>query len=38
MIRAEARRRLNELSFKLGGSLAFKDAMTRARPTILEPS
>jgi elongation factor G len=27
----------NELSFKLAGSLAFKDAMTRARPTILEP-
>ena len=25
----------NELSFKLAGSLAFKDAMTRARPTIL---
>ena len=27
----------NELSFKMAGSLAFKDAMTRARPTILEP-
>jgi elongation factor G len=27
----------NELSFKLAGSLAFKDAMTRAHPTILEP-
>jgi elongation factor G len=27
----------NELSFKLAGSMAFKDAMTRARPTILEP-
>ena len=27
----------NELSFKLAGSLAFKDAMTRAKPTILEP-
>ena len=27
----------NEMSFKLAGSLAFKDAMTRARPTILEP-
>jgi elongation factor G len=27
----------NELAFKLAGSLAFKDAMTRARPTILEP-
>ena len=27
----------NELSFKLAGPLAFKDAMTRARPTILEP-
>ena len=27
----------NELSFKLAGSLAFKDAMTRAVPTILEP-
>jgi elongation factor G len=27
----------NELSFKLAGSLAFKDAMTRTRPTILEP-
>ena len=26
----------NELSFKLAGSLAFKNAMTRARPTILE--
>ena len=27
----------NELSFKLAGSIAFKDAMTRASPTILEP-
>jgi elongation factor G len=27
----------NELSFKLAGSLAFKEAMTHARPTILEP-
>ncbi|OFV89163.1 MAG: translation elongation factor G, partial [Acidobacteria bacterium RBG_16_68_9] len=27
----------NELSFKLAGSLAFKDGMTRAKPTILEP-
>jgi elongation factor G len=27
----------NELSFKLAGSLAFKDAMSRAHPTILEP-
>jgi elongation factor G len=27
----------NELSFKLAGSLAFKDGMARARPTILEP-
>jgi elongation factor G len=27
----------NEMSFKMAGSLAFKDAMTRARPTILEP-
>ena len=27
----------NELSFKLAGSLAFKDGMTRARPTLLEP-
>jgi elongation factor G len=27
----------NELSFKLAGSLAFRDAMTRARPTLLEP-
>src|SRR5258708_15555786 len=27
----------NERWFKLAGSLAFKDAMTRARPTILEP-
>jgi elongation factor G len=27
----------NELSFKLAGSLAFKGAMTRAKPTILEP-
>jgi elongation factor G len=27
----------NELSFKMAGALAFKDGMTRARPTILEP-
>jgi elongation factor G len=27
----------NELSFKMAGSLAFKDGLTRARPTILEP-
>jgi elongation factor G len=27
----------NELSFKMAGKLAFKDAMTRAKPTILEP-
>jgi len=27
----------NELSFKMAGSLAFRDAMARARPTILEP-
>ncbi len=27
----------NELSFKLAGRLAFRDAMSRARPTILEP-
>lgn len=27
----------NELSFKMAGALAFRDAMTRARPTILEP-
>jgi elongation factor G len=27
----------NELSFKMAGTLAFKDAMSRARPTILEP-
>ena len=27
----------NELSFKMAGSLAFKDAMSRARPTLLEP-
>ena len=27
----------NELSFKLAGSLAFKDAMTRAKPALLEP-
>jgi elongation factor G len=27
----------NELSFKLAGSLAFKDAMSKARPTLLEP-
>jgi elongation factor G len=25
------------MSFKMAGSLAFKDAMARARPTILEP-
>jgi elongation factor G len=25
------------MSFKMAGSLAFKDAMSRARPTILEP-
>ena len=27
----------NELSFKMAGRLAYKDAMSRARPTILEP-
>ncbi|MGH9194281.1 MAG: elongation factor G, partial [Acidimicrobiia bacterium] len=27
----------NELSFKLAGALAFKDGMSRARPTLLEP-
>ena len=27
----------NELSFKLAGRLAFRDAMARARPTLLEP-
>ena len=27
----------NELSFKLAGSLVFKDGMWRARPTLLEP-
>ncbi len=27
----------NEMSFKMAGRLAFKDAMSRARPTILEP-
>jgi elongation factor G len=27
----------SELAFKIAGSLAFKDAMARARPTILEP-
>jgi elongation factor G len=27
----------NELSFKMAGRLAFRDAMTRAHPTILEP-
>ena len=27
----------NELSFKMAGRLAFKDAMSRAKPTILEP-
>ena len=27
----------NELSFKMAGRLAFRDAMTRAQPTILEP-
>ena len=27
----------NELSFRMAGSIAFKDAMTRAHPTILEP-
>jgi elongation factor G len=27
----------NELSFKMAGRLAFKDAMARAKPTLLEP-
>lgn len=27
----------NELSFKMAGSLAFRDAMTRVRPVLLEP-
>ncbi len=27
----------NELSFKMAGSLAFKDAMSRAKPTLREP-
>jgi elongation factor G len=27
----------NELSFKMAGRIAFKEAMSRARPTILEP-
>ena len=27
----------NELSFKMAGSLAFNDGMSRARPTLLEP-
>ncbi len=27
----------NELSFKMAGALAFRDAMTRARPVLLEP-
>ena len=27
----------NELSFRMAGRLAFKDAMTRCKPTILEP-
>ena len=27
----------NELSFRMAGSLAFKDGMSRARPTLLEP-
>jgi elongation factor G len=27
----------NELSFKMAASLAFKDGMTRAKPTLLEP-
>jgi elongation factor G len=27
----------NELSFKMAGRLAYRDAMSRARPTILEP-
>src|SRR4029078_10500511 len=28
----------NELSFKMAGSLAFKEAMSRAPPTTLEPT
>ena len=27
----------SEMSFKMAGSLAFKDGMARARPTLLEP-
>ncbi len=27
----------NEMSFKMAGRLAFRDAMTRAKPTLLEP-
>lgn len=27
----------NEMSFRMAGRLAFKDAMTRAKPTLLEP-
>ncbi len=27
----------NELSFKMAGSIAFKDGMSKARPTLLEP-
>jgi len=27
----------NEMSFKMAGRLAFRDAMSRAKPTILEP-
>ena len=27
----------NEMSFKMAGRLAFKDAMARAKPTLLEP-
>jgi elongation factor G len=27
----------NEMSFRMAGRLAFRDAMTRARPTLLEP-
>ena len=27
----------NEMSFKMAGRLAFKDAMSKARPTLLEP-
>ena len=27
----------NELAFKMAGSIAFRDAMTRARPVLLEP-